>query len=563
MQVSHEKWLQILHRRGPDSCQEQHLTTEYGTLDLFGSVLSMRGSLTTQPITDQHGNCLIWNGELFGLRDDASADVSDPGVSDTQLVLDWLSVTCDADHVMRILARIEGPYALIYYHRASQRLYFARDPLGRRSLLLSAGSAQHTEHVADQDEEGEGDLPPPLLDRLSSTALNMVMLSSVKVGDRYLALAFRNNLAALVNCLICSCQWFDVDTRGVYCLTLGHVLHLSLAPWSSTTKSWERDQSAALTRVNPQQELFRLLSDAVRRRVRVTAVSPDSAPVLVLFSGGLDSTVLAALVDLHLPRNCPIDLINVAFPSTPRATTGPSGQLISFDTAPDRRAAVMSLTDLRAASPHREWRLIFADISAEELQQYREHVIQLMYPAHTLMDLSISASLWFAARGQGYIYQAEQSANQAMYRSTARIVLSGLGADECLGGYSRHRTAARRSELDLIRELERDVTRLWYRNCGRDDRLISDHGRELRIPFLDERVMTYLASLPVNDRMNLKEAAGVGDKKLLRQLALSLGLKHSAQLAKRAIQFGSNIARLTKEQNGTSKRAIKGADKIK
>ncbi len=357
-------------------------------------------------------------------------------------------------------------------------------------------------------------------------------------------------------------QWIDVDTRGVYCLALDHVLQLSLTPWSSAVKSWERDQSLNQSRDNPQPELFRLLSDAVRRRVRVPAVPRDTAPVLVLFSGGLDSTVLAALVDLHLPPHCPIDLVNVAFPATPRATKGPPGQQ-SFDTAPDRLAAVTSLGDLRAISPQREWRLIFADISAEELQQFREHVIQLMYPAHTVMDLSIAASLWFAARGQGYIYRAEQPSDRsAVYCSTARIVLSGLGADECLGGYSRHRAAALRSELDLTRELERDVARLWYRNCGRDDRLVSDHGRELRIPFLDERVMSYLTSLPVNERMNMSEGAGVGDKKLLRQLALSLGLKHAAQLAKRAIQFGSNIARLNKEQKGTSKRTIKGDDKI-
>jgi asparagine synthetase B (glutamine-hydrolysing) len=237
--------------------------------------------------------------------------------------------------------------------------------------------------------------------------------------------------------------------------------------------------------------------------------------------------------------------------------------LISFDTAPDRLAAVTSLADLRAISPHRKWRLIFADISAEELQQQREHVVQLMYPAHTVMDLSIAASLWFAARGEGYIYRAEQPSDRsAVYRSSARIVLSGLGADECLGGYSRHRAAALRGVLDLTRELERDVTRLWYRNCGRDDRLISDHARELRIPFLDERVMSFLTTLPVQDRMNLNEVAGVGDKKLLRQLALSLGLKHAATLAKRAIQFGSNIARLNKEQKGKNKRAIKGQDKI-
>lgn len=180
-----EEWLRVLQRRGPDSCQLQHFTAEHATFDLLGTVLSMRGQVTPQPISDQHGNCLIWNGELFGLREESARDVSDPRVSDTQLVLDWLADTCSADHVMRVLARVEGPYALIYYHRATQRIYFARDPLGRRSLLLSAGTVnQGSEHVIETNDEDGGDIPPPLIDRLAATELNMVLLSSVKIGDR-------------------------------------------------------------------------------------------------------------------------------------------------------------------------------------------------------------------------------------------------------------------------------------------------------------------------------------------------------------------------------------------
>ena len=47
-------------------------------------------------------------------------------------------------------------------------------------------------------------------------------------------------------------------------------------------------------------------------------------------------------------------------------------------------------------------------------------------------------------------------------------------------------------------ELALEMLRLWKRNLGRDDRLISDHGREVRLPFLDEDVVEFLKRLPLS-----------------------------------------------------------------
>ena len=48
--------------------------------------------------------------------------------------------------------------------------------------------------------------------------------------------------------------------------------------------------------------------------------------------------------------------------------------------------------------------------------------------------------------------------------------------------------------------------------------------------------------------MNLP--SGVGDKRILREAAKKLGLINSSKLSKRAIQFGSRIAHLTKKKKG-------------
>jgi hypothetical protein len=52
--------------------------------------------------------------------------------------------------------------------------------------------------------------------------------------------------------------------------------------------------------------------------------------------------------------------------------------------------------------------------------------------------------------------------------------------------------------------------------AGRDDRMVSDWGREARHPFLDESVVQLLRTLPVQFVCDLTLPPGTGDKQLLR-----------------------------------------------
>jgi asparagine synthetase B (glutamine-hydrolysing) len=131
------------------------------------------------------------------------------------------------------------------------------------------------------------------------------------------------------------------------------------------------------------------------------------------------------------------------------------------------------------------------------------------------------------------------------YVSPAKILLTGIGADEQLGGYGRHRTRyASGGWSALIKELQMDLDRISLRNLGRDDRCMSDHGREARFPWLDENVVQFLSALPIWLKINPCLEKGVGDKYLLRVLARFLGLEKTSLLPKRAIQFGSRIAQM-------------------
>jgi hypothetical protein len=179
------------------------------------------------------------------------------------------------------------------------------------------------------------------------------------------------------------------------------------------------------------------------------------APVLVLFSGGVDSTLIAALAHRVLPPGVPIDLSNVCFDGGRSA---------------DRIAARAAMLELAATAPDRPWRLIEVDSSLQEVDELSAHIKALLQPAATVMDWNIGSALWLAARATGRVRmpmrctaQQQQASGQpgqgwhlvpafcqdqqdqqgqlpGAYRSAARVVLLGHGADEQCGGYGRHRT---------------------------------------------------------------------------------------------------------------------------
>jgi asparagine synthetase B (glutamine-hydrolysing) len=159
------------------------------------------------------------------------------------------------------------------------------------------------------------------------------------------------------------------------------------------------------------------------------------------------------------------------------------------------------------------------------------------------MDLSIANALYFAARGHGSAIQAASGELQS-YTTTARVLLSGLGADELFGGYSRHGAAfSRGGYAELVNELKVDVSRLGKRNLGRDDRVMAHWEREVRFPYLDEHLVKWAIELPVWEKCdfeNTAETVGLDpEKRVLRLLAQSLELDSAAKEKKRAVSFSA------------------------
>ncbi|KAK6336514.1 hypothetical protein TWF696_002064 [Orbilia brochopaga] len=566
-------------RRGPDSLSTVEIVAGSFRLTFCASVLSLRGTaVVPQPLFSHSGQSseagdyvLCWNGEAWRV----GGEEFGPDENDTRLIFDKLS-SCEG-RVHDVLQQIEGPFAFVFYDGPRRKLWFGRDWLGRRSLLL----------------------------RKAAPGTSDITICSIADSQN-------------------TCQWDEVEADGFYFIDLSaphqpgnNVQHqlIQRISFISQTDHTEQEHSTCMRLPIPQlcktipppntpsltpnspavARLYDLLYDSLR--LRVQHIPLHSVPLVpghdgslrpskvgILFSGGLDCTMLARIAHDILPTNEPIELLNVAFENrrvldaavaetkksakannnkTLRTTLhGPafenhatSATLPAEDNiysiCPDRQTGRKSWKELQTVCPNRDWRFKEINVPYDEVIAHKHKVIGLLHPHDTEMDLSIGLAFYFASR--------------PLETDSPKILLSGLGADELFGGYARHGTAFNRTGYPgLIDELELDLTRLGKRNLGRDDRIIANWGREARFPFLDERLLREVIAWPVTDKCGFG-AIPAGDdwdvldseKKVLRLLAWKLGMRNVAGEKKRAIQFGARTAKM--EPKGGK---VKGTHKI-
>nr|XP_057938565.1 asparagine synthetase domain-containing protein 1 [Doryrhamphus excisus] len=581
-----------LKRRGPNSSKDCIVTGSnhhHHHYQCFFSahVLHMRGLLTPQPIEDTTGNILVWNGEIFG-----GLEVS-PSQNDTAVVLKHLSSCSSSSEILSVLSTIRGPWAFVYYQKSGEYLWFGRDYFGRRSLLwkydAEIKTLTLTSVASNTDGHGQStwqEVPAVGVYRIDLKALFESGSLSIElhawthaeddVSSRY------------------QTMWDYVPNNCTILVNPSGLLRSPVCPLNRLTpemfdenqidvKPHIEDLDQLLTKVKKNhdvKELIDILSEAVRRRVQSMPLSVqddsetnDEAAVAILFSGGIDSMILAVLANSHIPAHHPIDLLNVAFQlqepkvqkesakkqkhktnlSQGRQADGTESETFSSFDVPDRITGKSGLRELQDLAPERRWNFVEINITQEELHRMRHgRICHLVHPLDTVLDDSIGCAVWFAARGTGVITEND---HQKMYTSSAKVILTGIGADEQLAGYSRHRMRFKESGHEgLIQEIAMELGRISSRNLGRDDRVIADHGKEARFPYLDESVVSYLNSLPMCEKADLSLPRGVGEKLLLRLAAKELGLGSSAVLPKRAMQFGSRIAKMENKREKASDR---------
>ncbi|OAX81331.1 hypothetical protein ACJ72_04329 [Emergomyces africanus] len=595
-----EETTQLLQNRGPDSLKKHTLklqrpkrtgqNLEFTPSSLYltyvSTVLALRGdSLQAQPLVDPTSqSVLCWNGEAWKIHNNPLQGNDAQRIF--QLLLEAIqpsdspdgllsSQTMESQYLIKVadaLGAISGPFSFVFYDGYRQRVFYGRDCLGRRALLNGWDSAGNFKISSVCD----GTFPNPF-EEVETDGIHMIDAAGFFHPPPASNASPSNDLHSIFT--VKKLGWKHEITPSA----AGNYIVNRIPPMNKCLSTIETGIPPLLRTESPAIQTLELkLRESLKLRVSNIPEPPlysshYRSKVAVLFSGGLDCTILARLAHDILPIDEPIDLLNVAF-ENPRVAAAAASQaskstsalLSTYEACPDRITGRSSHAELQNICPDRPWRFVAINIPYTETLNHRETIRRLMRPQNTEMDLSIACALYFASRGKGEIANGTEHHRSIPYTTTARVLLSGLGADEVFAGYTRHATAFNRYGFKaLVDEIALDVGRLGKRNLGRDDRVICHWGREARYPYLDEDFLAWALACPVWEKCgfgaspsipygasdNIEELGGGEQalepgKRSLRLLAWKLGMENVARERKRAIQFGSRTAKM---ESGRSK----------
>lgn len=235
-----------------------------------------------------------------------------------------------------------------------------------------------------------------------------------------------------------------------------------------------------------------LLKKAVERQL------PEDGKIAIAFSGGLDSSAIAAVAK----KKANVELITL--------NAGPSR-------SPDLETAEKVAAELKLPLNAVELGAGLAEADFWACQK-------LMPGSATELELMVGAySLARKARSLGL-----------------GIMLFGSGAEETFVGYHKYYEALGKG-LDLPPILEVEFRTLPQRDLARTRAVCTVFGVEPRFPFMDRELFDAVQAVPMAEKLD----DGVAKKPLLRKLAAELGVpKTAVERPKKALQYGSGLHKM-------------------
>lgn len=199
------------------------------------------------------------------------------------------------------------------------------------------------------------------------------------------------------------------------------------------------------------KNICKYLNEAVKKRV----IDTSDRPIACLLSGGLDSSLIAALVSKYY--NNQLETYSI-------------GMKGSLDLENARTVAK------HINSKHHE--IILTE------DEFFQAIPEVIYNIESYDTTTIRASVGNYLIGK-YIAK----------NSNAKVIFNGDGSDELTGGYIYF--LAVDSDIEFDRECRRLLRNIYSFDVLRSDKSISSCGLEPRTPFLDKTFVNYYLSIPL------------------------------------------------------------------
>lgn len=230
-----------------------------------------------------------------------------------------------------------------------------------------------------------------------------------------------------------------------------------------------------------------LLERAIKKRI-------PSKGLGLLFSGGIDSTLLA-----HVLKQNNVDFT-------------------AYMTVAETKSK--EIDNAKKIAKKLNFKLKLVKINQKILEEELPRIINLIESANPV-KVEVGATMYFSLK------EAQ--------KDKIKVIFSGVGADDIFGGYKRM-SLAQDISLDSLSNLRR----IYERDLYRDDVLSMAHNIELRLPYLDKKLVQACLNIPNENK------SGETPKTLLRKIAKELKLpKDFTELKRNAAQYSSGISKLT------------------
>jgi asparagine synthase (glutamine-hydrolysing) len=513
--------------RGPDDAGTWH--DESGPVALAArrlSIIDLAGG--HQPIANEDGSLVVvQNGEIYN-HEELRAELEAAGHRfatrcDTEVIVHGLE-----HHGEAFLSRLRGMFAIAAWDARARRLLLARDPFGIKPLYWTAQGGV----LAFASVLKSLRLAPGFAGELDLDAV-----------EAYLAF---NSIPAPLSI------W-----RGVHKLAPGHLL-----TWTPGTepvvRRWARPAPApaAAVRGEDGRELAQELRERLRDSVRAHLVA--DVPVGVFLSGGIDSSLLAALAAPQVTgqlQTFSVGFEERSFDELGRArlvaqrygtdhhetilrpdASGLLGEIVdAFDEPFADSSALPTYVVSRLASEH--VKVAMSGEGGDELfGGYQTYVAGQLAPwlrGPAAVMRPVVERIPSSSRRVSLEYRAKRFVRAAGLPALERHhgfkeIFSPALRDELLGT----RADARADPVDLLRARYAEtagapkLARLQDVDTGiyladdllvKTDRASMAHSLEVRVPFLDRHVAELALALPTRQKVLL-----TAKKRLLRRAAAPL-----------------------------------------